>query len=312
MPSEPRLYLSDLPDAGELPPDRWRLPDRVEVPPIRDATGAVVDGVVMPVYSAAASARRRGEPGGEKWVDAARARGAMAALAGLAAGELADVEQFVRKFGALNVDRDTGLPRSTSEYPAGDLPGAPSSGSSAFELASDYIRLARALDRALEILDAIRRGSVDPGRLNDLHERLKELPDTNGTLLAARFSRSANFDGAADSAAQRRQRGRFLVASFVNWWMTAGHMTPLVRWRTQRIANVLWNGGLWGAVGSQLLITVAEERQFSTAASPRRVRCAYCGKRIPRQRIKANPCCDAKKCQARRVAESRAARRKPA
>jgi hypothetical protein len=84
-------------------------------------------------------------------------------------------------------------------------------------------------------------------------QRLPDRRDESSSLITAAFVL------AYAKKASVVARSRECVAALTNWRLAAGRATPLVRWgyRPASTPNLCWSGGLWGAVGAQLLATVS-------------------------------------------------------
>jgi hypothetical protein len=310
------FYLHDLPAAGEYPPERWRKPDEVGLDP------HLTRPMVLPIYKARVKQ--------EKWADASTAHHALKALASTRRGDHEAVRRFVRDYGALQLEPSSGFPRHRRDhYPIGDLDE-----SGRFHAAEElewYYQYAELLRAVLDLTRQLRsRSEISREDLRRFREFLERVPadathvaplGTGLFALVAKLSRGQTGETRLESERRvdegQRTRARALVSGVVNWWMALGRVTPVVRWaRGSRLPQVLWAGGLWAAIGSQLLLAVAEDRTDDDEPPHKRVRCSQCGRRIMRERHKENPICRKtdyppgdlrwRQCHARRMRAARA------
>lgn len=97
-----------------------------------------------------------------------------------------------------------------------------------------------------------------------------------------------------------RQLQWWRVAAVVNWWFAKGQVHPTVVADSHRGPIIRWSGGLWGALGGQLLNAIRREANLAV--------CDYCGRefklgRRPKQGAQRH-CCGRTACVRARRAES--------
>jgi hypothetical protein len=106
------------------------------------------------------------------------------------------------------------------------------------------------------------------------------------------------------SAPAQDQTPAVVVAEIVNRWMLAGSSRPMLVWNG-RTPLVAWTGGLWGAIGTQLMARVLRD------VGP--IVCANCGATVRgrKRRPKANQLtwCTKPECVRAKYRESKAKRR---
>lgn len=215
-----------------------------------------------------------GNPAGLRSCEDAVVRTALDRLRRLASGSAERVRDFVMRFGPLFQHEEFSGVRNPYLLPY--------SGTRGGELVAWYREMACLLTAVTRIAASARRGErlfvadLLAVRLG-LHSR-DLVADYTTKLAIAECERLLAKAGGApeivrvplDSSAKR------IVEGVVNWWLLAGETGPRLRWRDSAPAVVVWTGGLWGAIGAQLLSDI--RRGGKTAE------CDGCGREVLRRR----------------------------
>lgn len=202
-------------------------------------------------------------------VDDASARTALARLRRLEEASDARIRDFVLAFGSLFDDSELSL---GARFRA--VPYTPYNG---LEATRWYREMGSLVNAALRVASALqRRVAVRRADVALLHRRMQP------TRLAMDFTVKRAVGVAAailgNTTADRlpfAERMRCIPEGFVNWWLRAAHVRPVLTWEGQR-PRAVWTGQLWGLIGAQLLSAIVFDQESS--------RCDGCGRPVARAR----------------------------
>ena len=221
-----------------------------------------------------------------------RARGLLERFVKLESASSTRVCSFVSKFGL--IEAPTSTPRAKAFYEV--------SGTARGEEVQKYRELSGVLTATLRIA---RRMQVNIGM------DVQDIATVKGFLEGQvdpgdlAFFWQHPMDDAIDppagvkSLSEWRNLQSRRVAAIVNWWMHRGRVSPtLVIVKTRPV--VRWSGGLWGAIGGQLLYAVRREEMIAV--------CDYCNREFPLtrkpRRAAKRRCCGNTECARARSRES--------
>jgi hypothetical protein len=215
-----------------------------------------------------------GKPASPRICEDAAARTALDRLRRLTSGPAERVRDYVLRFGPLFRHEEFSGVRNPYLLPYSETRGG--------ELVAWYREMASLLTAVTRIAACARRrerlfvADLLAVRLG-LHSRDVVADYTTKLAIAACERLLAKVGGASkvvrvpfDPSAKR------IVEGVVNWWLLAGDIGPRLRWRDSAPAGVVWTGGLWGAIGAQLLSDI--RRGGKTAE------CDGCGREVLRRR----------------------------